>query len=130
MLLPSKLLALFQGWCVLHMRSTIERLALIKNHRNDKNRLVDALRVMLSTRESAERLQQIDSKYQDDVICTVIKLIQMVLMELSKHISSALAQYKSFKITDVKTVILRCMKMDANIETINIILSDIENLIS
>ena len=123
-------MTLFQDWCVLHMRSTIERVALIKNHRNDKNRLLDALTVMLSTRESAERLQQIDSKYQDDVICTVIKLIQMVLMELSKHISSALAQYKSFNITDVKTVILKCMQMDANIQTINIILKDIENLIS
>jgi len=119
-----------QGWCVLHLRSTIEHVALIKNHRNDKNRLVEALTAMLSTRESSERLQQIDSKYQDDVICTVIKLIQMVLMELSKHISSALAQFKSFKLTDVKNLILRCMKMDANIQTINIILSDIEDLIS
>ena len=120
----------FQGWCVLHLRSTIEHVALIKNHRNDKNRLVDALTVMLSTRSSSERLQQIDSNYQDDVICTVIKLIQMVLMELSKHISSAPANHKSFKLADVKTLILRCMKMDANIQTINIIMSDIEDLIS
>lgn len=125
-----KFKTVFQGWCVLHLRSTIEHVALIKNHRNDKNRLVEALTAMLSTRESSERLQQIDSKYQDDVICTVIKLIQMVLMELSKHISSALAQFKSFKLTDVKNLILRCMKMDANIQTINIILSDIEDLIS
>ena len=84
---------------------------------------------MLSSRASSDRLQQIDSKYQDDIISTVIKLVQMVLMELSKHISSFPAQYKSLKVIDVKNLILRCMKMEANIQTINIIMSDIEDLI-
>ena len=120
----------FVGWCVLHLRSTIERVALIKNHRNDKNRLLDALAAMLHARTSTGRLQQIDSSYSDDVIKTVLKLIQMVLMELSKHISSFPNNYKTMKILDVKNLILRCMKMDKNIHTINVIMSDIDDLIS
>lgn len=120
----------FVGWCVLHLRSTIERVALIKNHRNDKNRLLDALAAMLQARTSTDRLQQIDSSYSDDVIKTVVKLIQMVLMELSKHISSFPNNYKNIKVLDVKNLILRCMKMDKNIQTINVIMSDIDDLIS
>ena len=112
------------------MRSTIERVALIKNHRNDKNRLLDALAAMLQARTSTDRLQQIDSSYSDDVIKTVVKLIQMVLMELSKHISSFPNNNKNIKVLDVKNLILRCMKMDKNIQTINVIMSDIDDLIS
>ena len=46
------------SWCLLFLRSSIEHMALVKNYKTDKQRLIDSLKILMSCREAVERLYQ------------------------------------------------------------------------
>ena len=103
-----------QSWCLLHLRASIESMALLKNHKTDRNRLIDGLKTIISASSCIDRLYHINPAYHDDITKTAVKIIQMVLMEMKKNIS----HFKSITETEVKEVILICLKGDGTVKTI------------